>query len=396
MMQDNVELFDNFDRKHIEPSKYSEPQWEYLNRAARPGYQYIRELLQEWFNDFEATPDKRGRLWADFRSDKDAEHLSAFFELYLHQLFKKQGFEIDIEPEWEQGRPDFILTSPRGEKILLEAAGIYPERWFGSAKKLEHMVIDDLNDNLVSPDFFLHINIENAPNDYPPYGRIRRYLQGQLAQLNYDQVVNDAIGREGLGLKRFPSITWKHDSWTIEFIAIPKKDLARGKPGVCPIGSISYGFEYVDTASSIKSRIDNKYGKYGELNLSFIIAINNVDAYADEDSMLDALFGQEVVHVSADSNETSVSRQPNGAWFGPNGYQKKRVSGICYFRRLHPTSMHLVSPVVWHHPYANIPLEPELLGLAQQIPNHITRIYESREGKHPCELLAIDQTKMPE
>jgi len=394
MIQDDLQLFDEIDREYLGPSKYSESHWQFLNRSARPIFQYIREVLEGWFHDYKTSSDKRHHLWTEFRSNRDAEHLSAFFELYLYHLFKKQGFEIEVEPEWEQGRPDFLLTSSEGKRILLEATGIYPERWFGSANKLEQMVIDDLNEHLTSPDFFLHIKIAQAPDNTPPYAQIRRYLQEQLGQLDYDQVVQDALGREGMGLKRFPSISWVHDTWTIEFIAIPKKNEARGKAGVRPIGSMFYDFSWVDSTSALKACINNKYRHYGELNIPYILAMNVVDIFADEEALLDALFGQEVWNLDFETDTTSISRQPNGAWFGPGGPQKKRVSCICAFWRLRPENMYLVNPVIWHHPFANNPLNPNLISLTQQIPNNSKGYYELREGVHPITLLQLDRTRM--
>lgn len=395
MIQDNLQLFDEMVREYLGPSKYSEPHWQFLNRSARAVFQYIREVLDGWFRNYEAPPDKRHHLWTDFRSDRDTKHLSAFFELYLYHLFKNQGFDVKVEPEWEQGRPDFLLTSAEGKEILLEATGIYPERWFGEAKKLEQKVIDYLDENLDSPDFFLHIRIANAPDDPPPYAQMQRYLQKKLAQLDYDQVLQDALGREGMGLNRFPSIPWVHDTWTIEFIAIPKRNDARGKTGVRPTGSMFYDFTWVDSTPSLKACIDSKYGHYGDLRIPYILAINVVDPFADEESLLDALFGQEVWNLDLETDKTFVSRQPNGAWFGPNGPQKKRVSGICVFWRLRPENMHTVNPMIWHHPSANYPLDPELVRLPQQIPNRPKGFYELRRGVRPATLLQLDETKMP-
>ncbi len=395
MISDRLKLFDDVERTYLGPSKRSEAQWEYLNRTARPEFQYIRELLQSWFNEFNASPDKRKALCKTFRSLKDDEHLSAFFELYLYQLFKNQNFEIEVEPEWEQGKPDFLLTSSDGKKILLEATATYPDREFGEAKKLEEMVLDHLDEFLDSPDFFMHIKIVDSPKNPPPYAQIRRYLQKQLKDLNYDRVMQDANENKDSGLKRFPSILWKHDTWSIEFEIIPKKGEARGKAGVRPLGLMSYGVEWIDSASGIKSSIDKKNAHYGELDIPYILALNVLDTFADEDDVTDALFGQQTLTLSPETDEVFNSRQSNGAWFGPNGYQKKRMSGIYVFKQLRPMTMHIIKdPVIWHHPYANNPLEPDLINVSQKIPNNLKGVYELREGMHPKELLRLDETRM--
>lgn len=395
MARQSLKLFDEFEREYLGPSLYSEPHWEYLNRTDRLEYHYVRDLLQNWFDNYETSPEKRSRLCREFRSTDDIQHLSAFFELYLYQLFKNQDFKIEVEPSWEQGRPDFLLTSPQGEKILLEATGVYPEKAFGSAKKLEQRVIDHINQYLESPDFFLHINIRNAPNNTPPYGQILRHLRKQLSQLDYEQVAQKALESEGMGLQRFPLIPWEHEAWTIEFIAIPKAENARGKPDVRPVGSMFYGIELVDTELNIKSRIDNKYGHYGELDIPFILALNVLDSYTNDETVAKALFGDEATNYNLETGEILNFRKPNGSWFGPSGYQKRRMSGVCIFKRLRPENMHLVDPVLWHHPYANNPLNPSLLDLRQWIPNRDKGGYEFKDGKPLLELLKLDEAKMP-
>lgn len=395
MSKDNLLLFDEIAREYLGPSQFSESHWHFLNRTGRPAFQYIREVLEDWFSEYKASLSKRRKLCTDFRSGRDAEHLAAFFELYLYHLFKKQGFEIEVEPEWEQGSPDFLLTSANGKTILLEATGIYPERWFGSASKLEQKVLDDLNKHLDSPDFFLDIEIKQAPNNSPPYAQIRRYLQKQLELLDYDQVMQEALGREDMGLERFPSIPWIHDTWTIEFTVMPKQSEARGKAGVRPVGQIFYDFGWVDSVSAIKACIHKKYRHYGELDIPYILAINNVDPFTDEEDLCNALFGQEVWHMNIKTDEISPSRQPNGAWFGPRGWTQTRISSICSFQRLRPENIHMVSPIIWHHPFAQNPLEPNLINLTQQIPNLSERSFDLREGVHPATLLQLDKTQMP-
>jgi hypothetical protein len=261
-------------------------------------------------------------------------------------------------------------------------------------QKAEKFCWKQLEPTLKDGSVRLNINMENAPTGNPPFGQIRRYLQKQLAQLDYDDVVREAREREGKGLQRFPSIVWEHDAWNIEFLAIPKME-TRGKPSVRPIGSMFYGVEWVDSASSIKSRINSKYGHYGELDIPYILALNIVDTYADDDDVLNALLGQEAMYINPDSDEVTISHQPNGAWFGPSGYQKRRMSAVCAFKRLRPEMMHIVNPTVWHHPFANNSLAPDMLSLTQQIVNPSTRSYEQRDGQHPAALLNLDIARMP-
>jgi hypothetical protein len=59
MASDNLRLFDDDTRTYTEYAGYSESSWTYINRVARPGYVYLRDLLQNWFDEYNANADKR-------------------------------------------------------------------------------------------------------------------------------------------------------------------------------------------------------------------------------------------------------------------------------------------------------------------------------------------------
>lgn len=377
---DNLKLFDDLKRTKLDYAVSSESIFEFYNHTARPGFQYIRELLQSWFDNYDAPTDKRHRLRTEFRSEEDKQHLSAFFELYLYQLFKSQGFKVDVEPEWTQGRPDFLLTTHDGKQILLEATGTYPKKVFGPAKKRQNSVIEYLNKQLDSPDFFLHLMFTSSSSDNPTPAKIKRFVERKLTKLDYDTVVQNGS---------YPSFVWEYEAWTIKFTVSPKYT-KRGKPGVRPIGSVTsvdYGVDDGDITSNIKSSIDRKDGHYGELSIPYILAVNVSDVFKVEHSIFDALFG---VHSSG----------KDSAWLFGNEYQMTRMSAIVFFNWLRPETMHITNPVVWHHPGANIPLDADLVNITQKLPTQgvtpdkIT--YELRKGKHPSELLHIDSARMPE
>jgi hypothetical protein len=391
MSKNNLQLFENIHRDYIGPSKRIEPHWIFFNRSARPQYEYLRECLQAWFDEYDASAEKRSDLRLAFQSDNNKTHLSAFFELYLYQLFRKQGFEIEIEPDWNQRRPDFLLTAPTGQKILLEATGSYPESQFGGAKQLEETILDYLDDNLDSPDFFIGIqNIQSTTNP-PNRKQMLHFFQQQLEELDYNQQVESM--EKSKGLHHSPSFTWEQKEWSITFSVTPKMD-ARGKTGIRPIGYTFLGISIVDTAANIKSRINEKYNRYGELEIPFLLALNVIDPFFDKESFLDAIFGQETLIISRDTNETTRQRLPNGAWFAPKGYQKQRMSAICVFNQLYPETIHSVDAVIWHHPYANNPFPSELFSLTQHIPNLAKGEYERKDGIHPNEFLEVNAERM--
>lgn len=390
MTNDRLKLFDEFERNSFEPSAFSEPRWSYLNRTARQQFSYVRELLQNWFDEYRAPLEKRQNLCKGFRSGKDEEHISSFFEIYLYQLFRSQGFDIEVEPEWEQGRPDFLLTSPNGEQIVLEATGCYPSRWFGGDERTYAEISDYLNENLRSRDYLLHLSILRTSKQPFSFRKMCQEFQFWLNELDYNGILAAVQNGTITTLEDLPSRTWENREWVIQLKASPRMGESRGIDDIKPLGMRLIGPERITTGSNIQSRLNEKYRHYGDIDISYILALNILDPFYSDRVFADAVLGQEAWILNKTSSETIETRISNGAWFSGNSIRQTRMSAVCVFHELFPITMHAVNPVVWHHPYAKKPLDSNLLCLSQQIPNMDTNRYELRDGQHPCSLLGID------
>lgn len=83
-------MFDDLARIEIRPRRQNEALFDYLNMSARPGIAAMRHLIDEWFDRLpEASkPDIRAR----FRLRDEIQHVSAFFELYCHEIPTGDGY----------------------------------------------------------------------------------------------------------------------------------------------------------------------------------------------------------------------------------------------------------------------------------------------------------------
>jgi hypothetical protein len=279
-MNNSLRLFDDIKRDYEGPSGYGESRYLFLNRTARPQFKYVRDLLQTWFDGYTAeTKDiNKGREICNlFKSESDKEHLSAFFELYLFQLVIQMGFEVDIEPEWDGGRPDFLLTAPNGDHVLLEATCSFPDRIYGDAQSIENRLLDEINKRVNSPNFFLSIKINSEPDGNASYGKMCRFLEQELSKLDPDKIARKQ--KEG---GEIATIKWLNGTCDIEFQPIPKNKM-RGRPDVRPIGIIGpNGVTSISPEKNIRSGIKRKCGKYdGEKaqSIPYILALNTLDNY---------------------------------------------------------------------------------------------------------------------
>lgn len=395
-MTSKLLLFDEVERDYFGPSGYSEPRYAFLNRAARPFFDLIRQTLQEWFDHFAAEEKKRENLSHLFRSENNTEHLGAFFELYLHQLMTQLGFKVEVEPEWPSAQPDFLLTASTGQQILLEATSTFPSIMFGSKKVLENLILDEIDKRVNSPDFFLNVHINHAPEGDPPYARMCRFIEKELAKLDPDQIIDEylASGKREV----HPRIPWNYESWDIEIVVSPKKQEARGKTGIRPIGSITT-VEMVDPVSSIRESIKSKYKKFGDKSElpPYLIALNIHNDGTDDEDVFSALFGTEVTRVflqESGPDQIIPGRELDGSWFSARGFQKTRISGLIVFKGLTPSQIGFRSPILWHHPAANKPLDSTLWRLDQKIPDEELRQYKMIRGEQAPDLLKIDREKL--
>ena len=382
-------LFDEIDRDYIGPALYAEPMFDYLNRCARLECKRIRNLLEQWFRNFPS--EVQDELRARFRSKDDRQHLAAFFELYLHELLSKSGFSVEIHPTMSNKatQPDFKVLKDEKPLFYLEATLAALSDEDTSAKARENQVYDTLN-RMKSPNFFIGVKVRRAPTTNPPGKKMRSFLQNNLSSLDPDEVTKQF---EQGGLEALPHWNWEHDGWQITFFPLPKKPEARGKPSVRPIGLQIHGACFLTPHVGIRKSIQDKASKYGKIDLPYIVAINVINEFGiDEIDISNALFGEEQVTIIFRGNnviEQKPNRKPNGAWYGPNGPQNKRVSAALIAVNLTPWNIAKVTPVLWHNPWANYPLPPDTWQLPQLVPDKKDNRLLKKNGKSAWQLLRL-------
>lgn len=384
-------LFDDIPHDYKGTRGHTEPLYEYLNCSARPSMERVRNLLEDWFSNYPS--DAQNELRTRFRASDDIQHRSAFFEIYLHALLSKLGFHIEIHPEipGQPTRPEFLVLREGNPIFYLEAtlaSGPIDER---AADKRENVVYETI-DKMNSPNFFIGIKVHGSPNTPPPGRKWRAFLEEWLSELD-----PDAIGEKlkSDGLEDLPSITRNHDGWNITFQAIPKSPAARGKPGIRPIGIRFFGFEECKEDEWIRNAIKEKATKYGNLDLPYIIAINVLSIFSNDDHMvMDALFGDEAVTFFRPPNGGSdhkLTRAPNGAFRGPHGPRNTRVSGVIICSDLLWGNITKINPVLWHNPWASLPFNQDFWSLPQYVPNLDKTRIESKSGRKAVDLFVLPE-----
>jgi hypothetical protein len=364
-------VFDEIERTDISAAKYTDPQFDYLNKSARQPAQIIRQSIDTWILEYPAQGT--AELCARFRSSDDAAFFSAYFELYLNALLKKLGCNTAIHPMLEDGpkRPDFIVTEPHGYRWFLEATLAMGQSNEEKAAQARKNVVYDSIENLESNDFFIGMDLRGDPQTPPPGKRIRQFLNRQLQGLNPDELEEQL--QDG-GYDAMPRWPFEHEGWRINFYPIPKSKRLRSDAESGTIGIMFHGARWIDTSSSLKKAIKKKASRYGELDNPYVIAINSMALAANGDSVLDALFGKLKFVLKVTENgpqgEPGTKRDLDGALIYNNSPINTRISAVLIGFNIHPWNRTESNLTLFHNPYAQQKIESSLSELNEVIPEN--------------------------
>jgi hypothetical protein len=379
-------VFDSGERDYLGPSRRSESKFEFLNRSARARPQNIRALIEAWYSHYptDGQPELRDRM----RSNRDAQFAAAFFELAMHELLLRLDCSVHLHPVLPSTskRPDFMVQAPSGMRFILECKIVTG----GSAKDAAararvNAVYDGIDQSLKSPNFFVGIDVQGAPNTPPPIRQIAAFLQSQLDQLDPDQIAAFELAERW---DEVPHWTYLHDGWHLEFFPISKLPEARGRSGVRPIGRVSSEYQVLEGSRSIRNAIDGKAGLYGTPDVPYVIAVNALEM-VDTGEVLEALYGtvQTIVSysdVDVGMREPSIRevRVPDGAWRGAAGPRNTRVSAALIAFDLSPWNLAHAEMSLFQNPWAQHPLDSVLTRLP------CFRVQDNRAVRHEGETLS--------
>lgn len=359
-----MRLFDDIARTNSGPKGYAQSEFDYYNTSGRAEYAHIRKLLECWFSRYPVKDanDLRSR----FRSDVDDAHRGAFFELLTHELLLRLGCDVVVHPEVSNEspkRPDF--RADRGQEAFLVEARVAMHLSEAEAKAAarQNQVYDVLDRTLDSPNFFIGLRLGGTPKTAPSAKLMRMFLESRLRGLDPD-IVAAELGR---GEKR----TWpyEHDGWQIDFFPIPKGPENRGRPGVRSLGLFAPNplVQRLDPVTPIRRAIEKKAGRYGNLDLPYVIALNTLGEFSSRAHVLEALYGGEVlVHSRYHDGTTQMrlERNPDGAFVAANGKRNTRVSAVLLFDGARPSNLTSASVELYPNYFTEIPYE----GVLQQLP----------------------------
>ncbi len=316
-----------------------------LERSGRIQTCRTRKLLEAWL----ARYPEEHRAELKTRLGQENGRSAAFFEIYLHELLTRLGYDLvavhPIAPGSDK-RPEFLFRDRDGQELYLEATEVKgPEEDSKAAERERelHEAIEraDIEDWHVSS-----IDWMEAPDKGLSSKRCKQIAKA-LKKWADSQPQGEPKAPVFLSLDQLlGNSTFQHPGWDLEFQLSQKST----------ISGIGKGY-WLGAQGSICNALKRKARRYGELDRPYVIAINVLtERHAGLNEVVEAL----------------------------HQLKYSRVSAVLYVASLYPYSIADQDLVLLHNPAANKSTPGPLKELRSW-----TAERGLSSGKHPREILGL-------
>jgi hypothetical protein len=380
-------LFADLTRTDPQPQRSAESTYQFLDRVEDPAFAQVRELFNDWFarfaahQDGPAVADLRGRL----RAKQGLQFYAAFWELYLHELFSRLGYRVEVHPEGPRPtRPDFVLSRDN-KRFYLEAVVPAPSEGaaFGPAGGA---AVAEFVDAAYDADFFVALRFMEG-RALPRKRAVVAAVEQWLGELDWSRY------RDGARiLPPLPETELEVGGWTIGLQAIPRSPAKRGDRNFPTVGFYpGFGGVVESAVSAVVPTLDEKTVKYGELDAPYVIAAWVMSPLATSPSLASALFGR---RVPLDAGRHAMDRPPSdhhGGIWTPDRSRRDRPSAVLFAGswEFNYNAVARVMPRLWHNPWTTAPLPHELPLPATRVDPDETSVNNSDALVDPAELFEL-------
>jgi hypothetical protein len=222
-MRRKLPLFDDKARSDREPAYARESTYAFLDRVNDPVFAAVREVLNVWVNRFASLHDETAvnDLVGRMRSKDDIAFYAAFWELYLHELFVRLGFDIEVHPEsGKDTRPDFRV-SRSGREMYVEAVMPNPRASRSNESKGSNTVIEYI-EAAFDADFSVGVRFVAGSGSVPSKKQVVRDVEGWLSSLSWSDPLDGGIDPRSPR----PETELRIRNWVIGLRAWPRSPIA--------------------------------------------------------------------------------------------------------------------------------------------------------------------------
>ncbi len=311
-------LFDCYGRTDRSGGRHAETTFEFFNRSAWRSAEIARATLESWYANvpLEKKADLRGR----FRGD-DRRHSSALLELVAHEILSALADEVQPDPDFNGGRPDFSAVYGNTRLIVECTVAQESDLEFGALQR-ERAVLDAVN-SVRSGHFGLKLEPHAVGDTQPSLRKLRKFLEKWLESLSAQS--HSTLIQAG---SPFESTIWKSKGWELRFEAIPFGFPVEGGP----LGIIQWPVRTIMGEATIGRALDKKAEKYRRPQVPYLIVAAERESIEGPEVILDALLGRTKVIIGPDG--LTQTRTFDGLWGAPSHPRNCHVSAVLYKHRM--------------------------------------------------------------
>jgi hypothetical protein len=334
-------LFDELERTDPSPAWPNEDSFSFLNRVTGPVWHRQRELLESWYGEF---PDLLDDVRSRFRSRDPRQHYPAWWELYVHALFRALGFRVLVHPSLRgtTGHPDFLVER-EGASFYVEAATVFSGVVSPTQESRAVRIIEDTVARIDASTFWVSFRVDRVGTSLPSLGSIRREISDWVATLDVNEVMSADL-TDPASWRAFEFQDWlislRPGAWSPEHRGCPDNRFIGMRTG---IGG------YIDDVPKLRNAIVRKGKRYGTPDKPLLVAILAANGSTDDQAVVDALFGSQAVQVNVQTGASHVIRNQDGVWISRRGAARRRISAVLLGNGILPSSAARASPTLWHH-----------------------------------------------
>lgn len=295
-----MKLFDQKERSNVSYAKNKHNAYQFYDLSDMEQFAHVRERMNDWFSHYPIS--HRGQLKSDFKSQFD----SAYFELFIHELFMKLGFimEPHVSLPLTTKMPDF-LGIKKGLEVLIEAkvATDMSEKDM-ILKERSHLLFDAINE-IECKDFWLSIDwLEFKTSRNPKINAIKAYINEAAYQYREELINEENFLNNPDYIKKF---FYSDECINLEFSLYPSSI----EPDPFIVSQPATAF-WGGSEESIRKAVANKANRYGPLDKPFIVCINATSfKHTTARDVFNAIFGyhqfsEDGIHLIKNSNNIGI------------------------------------------------------------------------------------------
>ena len=340
-----------------------ETHFSFLERCSRQEVVEARLVLERWFSLLPESQSERFR--SRLMQESDIEHSATVFELFIHAFLLGTGHTIRrYEPIYGNSQPDFLVETPQNELMVVEATVVERANRNQRTREIHcNAIIDALNE-VPGTGHHLRIQFRGEFERSPRTSRVKRGFRHWMSNPS-DQFECNEAGMN-ITVTRFAETSEGYSGPNIGMII-----------GLEPGGA-------VHPEQQIRRKLRNKSRQLSAVDIPAVLAIKLPVWSADPYTISQALFGDERVHFSLDSDEvTGTSRADNEALIHRGVPDRTTISGMLCCSKAEPWCVSEASASYWQHPWAVRSFGGDTLNVTRWLPNRSTLEMERFESPSP-------------